>query len=110
VSGKRAFLDSWQRNETYQPSDTSAVYLRKNMTVTRKIKRATAFICGLGYCELYINGDKAGTLKAQFCPPMRVAEEFAPIRITDLSLLFRRNEHCLPDFLAQEKFFLRRKN
>ncbi|MDR1098027.1 MAG: family 78 glycoside hydrolase catalytic domain, partial [Tannerella sp.] len=61
VSGKRAFVDSWQNSEVYQPRDTSAVYLRKNAIISRKVKRATAFICGLGYYELYINGDKAGT-------------------------------------------------
>ncbi|MDR1593788.1 MAG: alpha-L-rhamnosidase N-terminal domain-containing protein, partial [Prevotellaceae bacterium] len=61
VSDKRAFLNSWKNDEIYQPSDTSAVYLRKNTTVARKVKKATAFICGLGYYELYINGDKAGT-------------------------------------------------
>ncbi|MDR0395535.1 MAG: glycoside hydrolase family 78 protein, partial [Tannerella sp.] len=61
VSAKRAFLDSWKNDEIYQPDDTAAVYLRKNMTVARKVKRATAFICGLGYYELYVNGDKAGT-------------------------------------------------
>ena len=62
VSGKRAFLDSWNDKENYQPAgDTSAVYLRKSATLARNVKRATALICGLGYYELCVNGDKAGT-------------------------------------------------
>lgn len=34
--------------------------LRKNFTVKRKIKKATAFISGLGHFELSINGKKVG--------------------------------------------------
>ncbi len=34
--------------------------LRKSFTVTKKIKQATAFICGLGQFEMSINGKKVG--------------------------------------------------
>lgn len=34
--------------------------LRKSFTVSKPIKKATAFICGLGHFELYINGQKTG--------------------------------------------------
>ncbi|MDR1455073.1 MAG: family 78 glycoside hydrolase catalytic domain, partial [Tannerella sp.] len=61
VSGKRGFIDSWNDNTAYPLRDTAAVYMRKDITVERKVKRATALICGLGYYELYINGKKAGT-------------------------------------------------
>ncbi len=33
---------------------------RKNLLVTKKIKQATAFVCGLGHFELSINGKKTG--------------------------------------------------
>ncbi|HEY0272685.1 MAG TPA: family 78 glycoside hydrolase catalytic domain, partial [Chitinophaga sp.] len=55
-------LDSafaWDR-----PKDTatrlSARYLRKDFTLARKIKNATAYISGLGLYELYLNGQKIG--------------------------------------------------
>lgn len=34
--------------------------MRKEFAVTKKIKSATAFICGLGQFELFINGNKIG--------------------------------------------------
>lgn len=34
--------------------------LRKNFTITKPVKNATAFICGLGQFELSINGKKTG--------------------------------------------------
>ncbi len=35
-----------------------ARYLRREFTVEKKVRRATAYICGLGLCELYLNGQK----------------------------------------------------
>ena len=38
----------------------AAVMMRKTFLVSRRVKRATAFLCGLGYSELMINGQKIG--------------------------------------------------
>ena len=38
----------------------AARMLRREFNVNKKIKRATAFVCGLGLFELYINGRKIG--------------------------------------------------
>ena len=38
----------------------SARMLRKDFRLTKTVKRATAYICGLGLFELYINGNKIG--------------------------------------------------
>ncbi len=38
----------------------SARYLRKEFAAAKKVKRATAYICGLGLFELYVNGNKTG--------------------------------------------------
>lgn len=43
-----------------QWSRLSARYLRKEFTVTKSIKQATAHICGLGLYELFINGKRVG--------------------------------------------------
>jgi len=37
-----------------------APYFRKTFDVTKKVKRAFAYICGLGYYELSLNGKKIG--------------------------------------------------
>ncbi|MEN8249048.1 MAG: family 78 glycoside hydrolase catalytic domain [Bacteroidota bacterium] len=38
----------------------SARYLRQEFKIEKPVQRATAFICGLGAYELYLNGDKVG--------------------------------------------------
>ena len=37
-----------------------APYLRKEFSVDRGVRKATAYICGLGFYEFYINGEKVG--------------------------------------------------
>ena len=43
-----------------QPGN-AAVLLRKEIQLDGKVTRATAFLCGLGYSELEVNGRKIGT-------------------------------------------------
>lgn len=38
----------------------AASYFRKELDVNKTIEDAQAYICGLGYYELYLNGDKVG--------------------------------------------------
>ncbi|MFP4844990.1 alpha-L-rhamnosidase [Winogradskyella sp. PE311] len=38
----------------------AASYFRNEINVTKTIKNAQAYICGLGYYELYLNGEKVG--------------------------------------------------
>ena len=40
--------------------DAHAVYLRREVGLSRRPVRATAYICGLGYYELYLNGKRVG--------------------------------------------------
>jgi alpha-L-rhamnosidase len=40
--------------------DAHAVYLRREVRLPRRPTRATAYICGLGYYELYLNGKRVG--------------------------------------------------
>lgn len=47
-------LDSWKGQELLSP------LFRKEFQADKKIKRACAYISGLGYYELYINGKKVG--------------------------------------------------
>jgi alpha-L-rhamnosidase len=42
------------------PDDSHAVYLRGTMKISKPLTRATAYICGLGYYELYLNGGRVG--------------------------------------------------
>jgi alpha-L-rhamnosidase len=58
VSRERSFFQS--KGTPFDGSDSSATYLRKEVNVSKKLKRATASITGLGYYELFINGKKIG--------------------------------------------------
>lgn len=51
-----------QPEEWENPSSGSlaARYFRKEFGVGENLRRATAFICGLGWYELYINGERIG--------------------------------------------------
>ncbi len=51
-------LDSLVGND--KQFNLAARYLRKEFDVSRKVKKATAFICGLGLFEMYFNGEKIG--------------------------------------------------
>ena len=60
VSTEKSYMPTWGNCPDYMATDTAAVYLRKVIDVASKIERATVFICGLGYYELYINSKKIG--------------------------------------------------
>ena len=62
ASGQRQPLRNGKREETgtIDPADAPAVLLRRQVTFDKRPTRATAYICGLGYYELYINGQRAG--------------------------------------------------
>jgi alpha-L-rhamnosidase len=58
VSTKRSPFSSTPT--PFDGSDSSAIYMRKEITVTKNITRAMVTISGLGYYELFINGEKIG--------------------------------------------------
>ena len=47
-------------HENWFMEDSAAVYMRREVEIPVPVRKATAFICGLGYYELYINGRKVG--------------------------------------------------
>jgi len=55
----------WKRTDeiremTEDVEEAPAVWLRKEFTAQKKLHRATAFISGLGFYELYMNGRRVG--------------------------------------------------
>ncbi|MHB8969482.1 MAG: family 78 glycoside hydrolase catalytic domain, partial [Pirellulaceae bacterium] len=43
-----------------EPYPHAAILLRKEVTIAKPVKRATAYMSGLGWSELYLNGQKIG--------------------------------------------------
>ena len=60
VSDRREPFSRYDDNRGFDASDSSAVYMRKTFETNAAIRRVTAFISGLGYYELYLNGQKIG--------------------------------------------------
>jgi len=50
----------WQGKWISTAKDISSPLLRKEFTISKKIKKARVYISGLGWSELYINGKKIG--------------------------------------------------
>ncbi len=57
---KKLQYKSGGRNVAGRIKEVHALYLRKDFSTLKKIKSAKAYICGLGYYELRINGKKVG--------------------------------------------------
>lgn len=62
--GMEPETEIWKKAEEIrklpQPDTAPAVYIRKEFDIRKKLKRATAFVCGLGLHELYMNGRRVG--------------------------------------------------
>jgi alpha-L-rhamnosidase len=50
----------WGKIRTPESRRQPARYLRKDFVLGKKVARATVYFCGLGWSELYLNGEKVG--------------------------------------------------
>ena len=57
---KAAWIAASGKRGASSPVGNAAVLLRKPLAIGKPVVRATASICGLGYCELFINGRTIG--------------------------------------------------
>lgn len=53
-------FSSQSGSEVVDLKPSATVQLRKEFTLEKKIKRAVAYVCGLGFYELHLNGQKVG--------------------------------------------------
>ena len=61
-TSKHQFRDykTGKMEEPIQVNGFAASYFRNEIDINKKIENAQAYICGLGYYELYLNGEKVG--------------------------------------------------
>ncbi|MFD1771987.1 alpha-L-rhamnosidase [Sphingobacterium suaedae] len=59
-TGRWIGFDKYQQQDDEATGTLAARYLRKEFTVQKKVKQATAYIIGLGLYEWYLNGKKIG--------------------------------------------------
>lgn len=82
-----------------------ARYLRKEFQVpaNRKLRRATAFVCGLGFFDLYLNGERIGD---QLMNPALSGYDRRALYVTfDVTEQVRRGANAVGVVLSNGRFF-----
>ena len=84
----------------------AARYLRKQVSIPKKLSRATAYISGLGLYELYINGKKVGN--DVLSPTVKEYNKTVPYNTLDVSHYFKNGENAIGVILGNGRFFTMR--
>jgi alpha-L-rhamnosidase len=92
----RAMLTDGVRES--RPPDTYAPMLRREFRVEGRVKRARAYVTGLGYYELYLNGQKVGDRVLD--PPYTNFHQRIYYSTYDVTPLLRRGDNCVGALLG----------
>jgi len=97
--------EDWQARWIARTTDTNALpapLFRRELTLDGKIKTARAFICGLGYYELHINGQKVGE---QLLDPGYTRYDKRDLYVThDVTALLKRGGNAIGVILGNGWF------
>ena len=110
VEGATNSLPSeWQwagqlRPKTKGIDKAPAVYLRKPFHVAKKVRQATAYVCGLGLHELYVNGERVGD--ALLNPAPSDYQKRVLYNVYDVSKYCRQGENAMGVILGNGWFNL----
>ncbi len=85
----------------------SARYLRKEFINDNKIKRATAYICGQGFFEVYINGSKIGD--QVLAPALSTYNKRSYYLTLDVTENVKKGNNAIGVILGSGRFFAPRK-
>jgi len=106
------WYNRWIGFEGYFPSDNqqegklSARYLRKEFQTPKKVKKATAYIMGLGLYELYINGRKIGD--QVLAPAPTDYSENVKYNVFDVTTSLQEGANAVGVILGNGRFFAMR--
>ncbi len=92
----RAMLTDGVRES--RPSDTYAPMLRREFQVDRRVRRARTYVTGLGYYELYLNGQKVGDRVLD--PPYTNFHKRIYYSTYDVTRLLKRGTNCVGALLG----------
>jgi alpha-L-rhamnosidase len=81
----------------------AARYLRRTFAVKKKIQRATAYVCGLGLFELYLNGRKVSN--DVLSPALSEYDKRAFYLTFDLTDQLKRGDNAVGVMLGNGRFF-----
>ena len=80
-----------------------ARYLRREFTLDKKIRRATAYVCGLGLFELYLNGAKVS--EDVLSPALSEYDKRAFYLTFDVTTQLRQRHNAVGVILGNGRFF-----
>ena len=86
----------------------SARYFRKEISASKKIKKATIYISGLGLYELYINGQKIGD--QVLSPSPTDYEKTVMYNTFDVTQNLKQGNNTVATILGNGRFFTMRQN
>jgi len=89
-------------------SRVSARMFRKEFSATKKIKRATAYVCGLGLFELSVNGNKIGD--QVLAPALSEYNKRAYYMTFDVTGQIKAGKNAMGILLGNGRFFAPRTN
>ncbi|RZK60768.1 MAG: alpha-rhamnosidase [Pedobacter sp.] len=91
-------------DDPYNPfTRLAARYLRKELTVSVKPIRATAYIAGMGLYELYVNGLKVG--KHVLSPTLKEYNKEIPYNTLDVTAYFKKGSNAIGVILGNGRYF-----
>ncbi|QDU71456.1 alpha-L-rhamnosidase [Mucisphaera calidilacus] len=80
-----------------------AVYLRNEVNLDRPVVRATAYVCGLGYYRLHVNGQKVGDHELD--PILRDYSKQVPYVTYDVTHALHKGTNAIGAVLGAGRYF-----
>ena len=96
-------FDGYFDSDNKEAGYLSARYFRKEISLTKKVKEATAYIMGLGLYELYIDGEKVGD--QVLAPGLTDYTKNVKYNVFDITELLNGNQHALGVILGNGRYY-----
>lgn len=105
-AGRWIGFDEYFDTDNKEEGRLSARYFRKEFSVSKPIKKATAYIMGLGLYELYLNGAKVGD--QVLAPSPTDYTQNIKYNTLDLTPILKEGKHALGVVLGNGRFYAMR--
>lgn len=105
-AGRWIGFDDYQQTDNKASGQLSARYFRKEFALRKPVKKATAYVMGLGLYELYLNGKKVGD--QVLAPSPTDYTKNIKYNVLDLTPLVKEGAHALGVILGNGRFYAMR--
>ncbi|TDS10297.1 alpha-L-rhamnosidase [Sphingobacterium paludis] len=105
-TGRWIGFDDYQQTDDKASGTLSARYFRKEFALRKPVKKATAYIMGLGLYELYLNGKKVGD--QVLAPSPTDYTQNIKYNVLDMTPFVKQGAHALGVILGNGRFYAMR--